>query len=303
MDTKSFFGENGLTSTSANHYANLAREQVRRIKSELDSIKFYNTSIRIIGEGTSANVSFGVKDESAFENIHTCLLNVAEYNSLIAFFMEAIKEKERLYKEAEQWQDEERRAGYKARCASHRAIEPERRKYITDEDVFKSWSVGEQERYLSLEAQASVYGKFIHENGAFEKAREDLLKVISNPHSVSEKGRDTIIYSFLPTVNVEDVEKFFYELQERYRELQGELNGMKKRIDDAIRKHALEVDNEYRRAKAKWAAELKNLSAEESDIVVEETVRRRELCDEVQKLKIVVPHRLQGIFDELKKLG
>ena len=303
MDTKSFFGENGLTSTSANHYANLAREQVRRIKSELDSIKFYNTSIRIIGEGTSAEVSFGVNGKNAFGQIRACLLNVAGYNSLIAFFMEAIKEKERLYKEAEKWLNEERRAEYMARREAHNENEPERGNYITAEDVVKSWSVGEQERYLSLEAQASVYGKFIHENGAFEKARKDLMNIIANPHSVSENGRDTIIYSFLPTVDVEDVEKFFYELQEQYRELQAELNGMKKRIDDAIRKHALETDNEYRRAKAEWAGTLKALIAEEDDIVAEETVKRRELCDEVQKLKIVVPHRLQGIFDELKKLG
>ena len=44
-----FFAENGLTSTSANHIANLAKEYVKAQEQELESVEFYNTYLTIIG--------------------------------------------------------------------------------------------------------------------------------------------------------------------------------------------------------------------------------------------------------------
>ena len=303
METKSFFGANGLTSTSANHYANLAREKVRKIKSELDSIAFYDTDIRIISDGTSAPVSFGVRDKNAFESIRKHLMDIACYNSLVAFFMEAIKEKERLTNEAKNWEDEMRRSEYNTRKEAHDNGKPKRCEYITAEDVIKSWSVGEQEKYLSLEAQASVYGKFIHSDGKLSEAREKLMEVINNPHSVKENGRDTIIYSFTPTVDLDDVDKFFFELQSKYREIQAELNGMKKRIDDAVRQHALDTDNDFRTRQAEWRNDNRVLDLELEGIMADEAVTRKIMLDEVLALKIVVPNRLQEVFKSLQKLG
>lgn len=41
----------GLTSTSANHIANLAKEMVREIESSLSSLTLYSTSVALIGTG------------------------------------------------------------------------------------------------------------------------------------------------------------------------------------------------------------------------------------------------------------
>lgn len=302
MDTKSFFGENGLTSTSANHYANLAKEMTRKIKERLDSIRFFDTKMRIIGDDKASIASRGVDDES-FDYICEGLELISKCNSLIAFFREAISEKERLMKEVSAWQDTEKRADLDARIAEHQKLKPIRGKYLEVEDVIKSWTVGEQEKYLSLEAEASVYGKFIHEDGRLSKARTDLMKVINNPTLVKESGRDTIIYDYVPTVSQEQVDGLFFNLQIRYREVQAELNGMKKRIDDTIRENALKVDDEFRKALAKWSAENKTFDSEMELIIADENLRRKQMNQDIQTLKIVVPNRLQKVFKDLQELG
>ena len=302
METKSFFGENGLTSTSANHYANLAKEMTRKIKERLDSVRFFDTKMRIIGDDKQSVIGRGTASY-AFDYIRNGLDLISKCNSLIAFFREAISEKERLMQKASAWEDTEKRADLDARIAAHQRLKPVRGAYLSTEDVIKSWTVGEQEKYLSLEAEASVYGKFIHEDGRLSKARTDLMKVIDNPILVKESGRDTIIYDYTPSVTQDEVDGLFFELQAHYREVQAELNGMKKRIDDTIREHALKVDDEFRKALAKWSVETKALSSELEVIIADENLLRKQMNQDVQALKIVVPNRLQKVFKDLQELG
>lgn len=302
METKSFFGENGLTSTSANHYANLAKEMTRKIKERLDSVRFFDTKMRIIGDDKQSVIGRGTASY-AFDYIRNGLDLISKCNSLIAFFREAISEKERLMQKASAWEDTEKRADLDARIAAHQRLKPVRGAYLSTEDVIKSWTVGEQEKYLSLEAEASVYGKFIHEDGRLSKARTDLMKVIDNPILVKESGRDTIIYDYTPSVTQDEVDGLFFELQAHYREVQAELNGMKKRIDDTIREHALKVDDEFRKALAKWSVETKALSSELEVIIADENLLLKQMNQDVQALKIVVPNRLQKVFKDLQELG
>lgn len=49
MNNKVFFGENGLTSTSANHIANLAKEFISTNENYLNNISFVNCAIGLIG--------------------------------------------------------------------------------------------------------------------------------------------------------------------------------------------------------------------------------------------------------------
>lgn len=48
MENKVFFGESGLTSTSANHVANLAKEFISSNENYLNNISFINCKIGII---------------------------------------------------------------------------------------------------------------------------------------------------------------------------------------------------------------------------------------------------------------
>ena len=302
METKSFFGAAGLTSTSANHYANLAKEMARKVQNYLDNVRFYNTDIRIIGENAKTVVGQGMNTE-AFDLIEKSIRTVAKCNSLIAFFREAIKEKDRLANEASIWEDKERRDELTKQMNEHQLSKPKRGEYLDLESVIRTWSVGEQEKFLSLQAEAAAYGKLIHEDGKLSQARRDLMKIESNPNVVKENGRDTIIYTYTPTASVEYVDDLFFDLQNHYREVQAELNGMLKRVDDTIREHALNTDNEFRKELSVWSSVRKQLDDKMEAIIADENVERKKRSDEVQKLKIVVPNRLKDFFDQLQKLG
>ena len=49
-----FFAAAGLTSTSANHIANLAKEYVQAQSQELENVEFYNSFLTIIGSDKTA---------------------------------------------------------------------------------------------------------------------------------------------------------------------------------------------------------------------------------------------------------
>lgn len=301
MQTKSFFGDKGLTSTSANHYANLAKEMGRKIQNYLSNVCFYSTNMRIIGDANGGTIKKGLTPEH-IDSIQEGLQLLSQTHSLIAFFREAIKEKEHLANEAKRWTDEAVHADFDARYKELSEAKPVREDYITEEDVIKSWTVGEQEKYLSLEAEASVYGKFIHEDGALSEARQDLMRVMSNPMSVTEKGRDTVIYDYVPTVNAEDVDALFFDLQKHQREVQAELNGMKKKVQDTIEENKMRVDEQYALAFQDWTHKVNAMNRELQTISEKESATRQKMLQEVQNLKIIVPNRLKTVFESLQNL-
>ena len=301
METKSFFGEQGLTSTSANFYANLAKEQARKIQQYLQNVRFYSTDIRIIGDDKNSTISKGLTPES-FPVISDGLKLLSDTNSLIAFLREAIKEKERLGEEAENWVDDERRKAHAERVMEHNCSRPVIAPSITTDDVIKTWSVGEQEKYLSLEAEAAVYGKLVHQDGALSKARQDMYDKINNPMSLVEGGRDTVIYSYQPTTDPKSLDNLFFSLQQHHREVQAELNGMKKKIEDTVHAHNLRVQMDYNEALNHYHAEDRAISQELEEIEKYENVIREQKSMKVKNLKIVIPNRLKSVFESLKNL-
>ena len=88
----------GLTSTSANHIANLAKEMISETDTVLEEMTLYSTTVSLIG-GDKPNVLNRGANDSDVESTITLLRRVAEAKSLIAWLREAIKAKERLLQE------------------------------------------------------------------------------------------------------------------------------------------------------------------------------------------------------------
>lgn len=57
-----FFSDNdrGLTSTSANHVANMAKEMIRGLEAELETLVFYSTEVSLIGNDSANTLRRGV---------------------------------------------------------------------------------------------------------------------------------------------------------------------------------------------------------------------------------------------------
>jgi hypothetical protein len=58
-----YFGEAGMTSASANHVANMAKESIREIQNDLDAVTFYNATVCLLSGGTPQQCAIGSKRE------------------------------------------------------------------------------------------------------------------------------------------------------------------------------------------------------------------------------------------------
>jgi hypothetical protein len=77
---------------------------------------------------------------------------------------------------------------------------------------------------------------------------------------------------------------------------------MKKRIDDTLEQNKLEIDEIYKTSLGKWNAECANLERKRQEVAEEESAERQKMLKEVQHLKIVIPKRLQDIYDSVTRV-
>lgn len=98
MVSKVYFAKDGLTSTSANYICNLAKEYYKKFETTLAQIKFYDTTVSLIGTSNDMIISTGINGES-LKAISSMIKAIAECKSLIAWLREAIKAREELRKE------------------------------------------------------------------------------------------------------------------------------------------------------------------------------------------------------------
>ena len=215
------YGDNPtLTSTSANHIANMAKEYILNLESEIDNIKFYTTKITIIGTDKENILSKGLTDISF---IPKYLKEIAKAKSLIAWIREGIKAKENLLREIEMFTSEDYAEKFNIPIPQF----PKKKSVLTEDEYYSQLSLKERNEYYSLETEAAVIGKVIHNRGSIAKERSKYLLILQNPNNIEGTGRDTIIKSYEPTISQTQIEKVFFELQKRHREVQARLNAIK----------------------------------------------------------------------------
>ena len=167
-----FFGESGLTSTSANHVANLAKEYAQKQESWLNAVCFYNTQIGLIGTDVKNTVSIGISEEQLLE-IPAKLEEVTKAKSLIAWLREAIKARDAMFdaankKDIEEWYKERGLEFWNA---------PSRPTLFTKDDIIATLNIKERNHIYTLETKCAVIGKYIHPDGPFSTARKKLSKI------------------------------------------------------------------------------------------------------------------------------
>lgn len=281
-----------LTSTSANHIANLAKEYIQGVEAQLNNISFFSVEVALVGStGDTSTIQTGESSE-ALDNLQSLLEGVARAKSLIAWLREGIKAKENLMKDLqtislEDW------------CKENGLTRPETPNYghvLTEVEYYASLPIKERNRYYQLETEAAVLGKYIHPDGHLSDARKELKDKIYHPHKVDGKGRDALIYTYTPTTSMAIVDNVFYELQKKHREIQAQLNAMKYSCEQAINKSTNKVNTEYMAASRKYQAELKG-------ILGAFKTWKDEKSQEYSKLKIIVPNSLLGIYNTINSLG
>ena len=280
-----FFDKDGLTSTSANYICNLSKETYTQIEKELDNIRFYDKEMQLIGTPAKQLISEGTKDVS---DIIDKLDRIAKLKSLIAWLREALKAKDRLFKEAENMSYED--------FGLEVPEEPERPVYLTEDDVISTWNIKQRNRYFYLETLCSQIGKYIHPDGVFSCERERMYDMVHNPREVMGNGRDTIIYTYTASIHPYEVEAKFMEMQNLHRSYQAELNSMKHEIETILENDRKEKNLDFQHEYLVW-------SNKKVDINNQLHVLKNEKLSELQKLKIVIPDGLKSVYEEISATG
>lgn len=282
---KIFFGESGLTTTSANYTANMCKELYRGLEQELQAIVFYTTTVKLLDSSEVNLIREGVTTVS---DVKQKLQDIAQLKSLIAWLREAIKAKERLIKEAENTSYEDYGLEVPER--------PERAEYITEDDVIGMWGIKQRNRYYYLDTLCATIGQYIHPDGTFAKEREQLQKILHEPHKVSGSGRDTLLYNYTASVAPGNVEDSFMDLQQTYRGYQAELNSLKHQVQEAVQLDQTTKNGQYSLELQNWQGQIAVI-----DAVLKE--KRHQATVAAQNLKIIIPDSLKPIYEKVQKIG
>lgn len=280
-----FFGDSGLTATSANHIANLLKLRYETIENELSSLNFVTETMTIVGsdvENTVRNANV-IDDVTIREKLDL----VARCKGFIAFLREAIKCKNDLAKEIEDYESER----------PEQPSLPFPKNRITDDDVIAGMSIGDRVRYYAAEARAATYGKYIHPGGIFEKARNRAFESVSEPVKVAMAGRDTVFIKRSCAVLPSNIDAMILSLQAEHRKSEATLNGMRNSIEEAVKKDAQEKLDEYRRNKAAYDKELEGWRRTVDEIASNDEQARIDRRKVVEALKIVIPNEYRDLYN------
>ncbi len=280
-----FFGESGLTSTSANHIANLAKEAIAATKEEISSIHFF-------GEKTeAAGVTYVTKHETnktEFNLLESKIKRVQDLTKLIAWLREALKEKDSL--EVLSLKDWAKENGIEI------PLSPQKEKTISTQDVISKWDVEKYNSFFAHQTNASVIGELIHPTRDLFVARKEFFNKLQNPIKVANSGRDLTVTTMMSSYTKEEVDSMFFKLQSMQRDEQSKYNKLKFEIDSAIENDGIEKAQKFNKEYEEYSHIMNSINAKYYSYVSEETKR-------FKNLKIIIPPSLQEIYKEVQNLG
>ena len=286
-----FFGNHGLTSTSANHLANIAKEKIVSNEAKLKNLNFVTTTVDIVGSPADSGktISRGYQEKELAE-VRTLLSEIADMNAFCAWIREAIKAKEAEIKDVtersfDDWLQEND-------LSLERPVLADK---PTEDDILEELNIRERNEYLQLEATAATIGKYIHPDGVYSKAREELHNRTMKPYSTEGTGKETLIYSYVPSIDQQKVDDLFFELQKWHRSNEQQLNRIKYEIKRKLGKKAIEQSRKYESECEAYHVKYQAYHSQFKAWQVEESAR-------ISLLKIVSPEDLQVIYDTICSL-
>lgn len=282
---QSFFAEDGITSTSASHLCNIARECIALDKAKIAQLNFVTLEVGVLGSDKPLTVIR--KGTENAEEVNTCIYNIAKSNAFIAYMQEAIKAKKDLYSTVMSMEFED----YLQIQNIEKPLLPKEGKKKTFDEAFAEMNIKEKCHYYTLEAKAAAIGKIIHPDGAFHTAREEMLKALSAPAYIE----DDKVYHREIIADQEKVETLYFELQKEHRAVEAELNSIKNSIDVKVREYNTALDSKF---SVEYNETTVKLTALHNDFAN----WRNEEGKRINKLKIAVPKALQETYEYLVNL-
>lgn len=289
---KVFFGEVGVTSTSATYLCNIARELLKDLEASLNNVSFITEEVSILGSENTVKTKEGY-NASELSDLDSKLMEAAELKAFIAWMSEGIKAKE---------------------LESTRVSRYTLSDYISDfpeeaipkvkdikEDLeygIGKLTISDRVKFLYSEAFASSIGIYIHKNGSLKKAYEELLNIAHNKVNVETDAKDSLVLitNKIPSINIADVEKIFLKYQNLRREHEKELNSIKSKVKNLDYEYEVHLNLEHKSKLEQYKQEMSVLRSKYHAYVLNK-------MEEVKNLKILIPKELEKIYNYLNMIS
>lgn len=293
-------GEKGLNETSASHLCALASQIKAHYESVLKNVSFVDSFIDVVGsDARPKQTNTGMK---SIDEIDLAIKEIGRMNAFISWFAEARELLEKIRRTVNgvniySWME-----------AS--GIEKPEEPVLTSSevkssqlsDIIDELSVKDRQMYLALEAKASVYGKFIHPDQPMDRARARMHEIVSKPYVSDGRGRDTLIYHHVPSIDTKIVDTEFNKLQAEYRKIEQQLNHMKSDLRKKLDIRNTEENNErnlrlqkYREERAAYDNKMHELTLQYNQWMLDENAK-------ISKIKFIIPDNLKEIYTYLESL-
>ena len=285
-----FFGEKGLTSTSAQHVKDMAGHMNENLKSQLNGIRFVTDEVKLLGSQSKEVLAKGW-DVTQLEQVDATLDTIAQVQSLQAWLGEAIQVKNILSHHIQTYTFTTWMIDNGLELPQTKDVQ-----ILTEVEWLDSLDIKTRNRYLTLQTICAVYGQFIHPKMPMDKAKKYLQTRLNEPVEVTGSGRDSLVYYFTPSVEQSKVDEVYYQLQAKHRAAQAEFNKLKHEYEiaaDEYRQKQIDANEEIRiRSKALKDEYLNQYQKEHQEMTVK-----------IRGLKIQIPDHLKGIYETVNKLG
>lgn len=289
---KVFFGEVGVTSTSATYLCNIARELLKDLEASLNNVSFITEEVSILGSENTVKTKEGY-NASELSDLDSKLMEAAELKAFIAWMSEGIKAKELESTRVSRYTLSDYISDF-----PEEAI-PEVKDIKEDlEYGIGKLSISDRVKFLYSEAFASSIGIYIHKNGSLKKAYEELLNIAHNKVNVETDAKDSLVLitNKIPSINVADVEKIFLKYQNLRREHEKELNSIKSKVKNLDYEYEVHLNLEHKSKLEQYKQEMSVLRSKYHAYVLNK-------MEEVKNLKILIPKELEKIYNYLNMIS
>lgn len=289
---KVFFGEVGVTSTSATYLCNIARELLKDLEASLNNVSFITEEVSILGSENTVKTKEGY-NISELSDLDSKLVEAAELKAFIAWMSEGIKAKELESTRVSRYTLSDYISDF-----PEEAI-PEVKDIKEDlEYGIGKLTISDRVKFLYSEAFASSIGMYIHKNGSLKKAYEELLNIAHNKVNVETDAKDSLVLitNKIPSINVADVEKILLKYQNLRREHEKELNSIKSKVKNLDYEYEVHLNLEHKSKLEQYKQEMSVLRSKYHAYVLNK-------MEEIKNLKILIPKELEKIYNYLNMIS
>jgi len=307
-----FFAKNGLTSSEANHQANMTKEVCEKIARDLESTS--SAKEILIYDN---NVDIDLDSNHRIDNLEDICKKEGELYAISAWLREAIKAKEILLKYFNDlhWSlfldSETESVSY---FTVEQPIEPNYDPiFVTEQDIIGEMSIADRAEYLRCESIAAHLGKKLHSRGLITIIRKQIQKFIPTRFHSLNNGNGVKDFPVLrkKLYEIDEFEKIFFSLQEEHRSAEQKLNWFKANIKNEVtlrnaaitakekEKYQDEID-QYNIAIRNWNDEKSKHDQKITILKSSAEERRLRKIKEISELKIIIPEKLQTVLEFVK---